>query len=313
MKTLKCKKKKIILNRILLLLAAAAVLSFITEVFIAEDKTIGAEVVVQVGGYPITEPEYDFFLKQTKSDVRRYFKSTYGVDLGDGGWERLYGGEKPKEVWETVARKEAVRFKTEQVLALEKGIVADISYDYFLESLQSENERRRKVTAEGGILYGLLQYTEKTYYDYLQSNLRIQLKSSLADAELKLDESTLAEEYEKMKDPVFHEGYEIVAEVAYHAEGDLRSEVVSLNCMDQSSEDSERHWLYQNMAVLEPGETIRVSGKNGEDIAVCCKDKKDMGYQDFESAKIVIQKQYVEEHYEAFIAERAKEMIDEGV
>jgi hypothetical protein len=91
----------------------------------------------------------------------------------------------------------------EQTLAKANGVIADISYSSFLESLAAENERRKKALSASEPIYGPKQYGEDTYFVYRFSNMVIELKRRLGRSELRPTEEQLREHYESVKDTLY--------------------------------------------------------------------------------------------------------------
>lgn len=65
--------------------------------------------------------------------------------------------------------------KCEQILLKKYKIIEDISYEGFLEELKQENQERKTILAQGGILYGPNLFSPEVYYDYKVSDAREKL------------------------------------------------------------------------------------------------------------------------------------------
>lgn len=256
-----------------------------------------SDVVTSVDGYPISQQEFELFLDQTKTDVIRYFKTEHNVSLSNGDWKTVFGGETPEHVWMERAMEEAVFSKTEQVLAMEKGIVQDISYESCLKKMREENTYRETTVKNGGIIYGLPTYTEKTYYDYVQSNLRIQLKEKLAAEELKVEEAVLKQQYEALKDMLFHQGYEMDVMVV----SEDKSENMELFPFDRGSEDYLRREIYLCGQRRQSGDRVELMDGEGSQVTVVYESIVNLGYRSFEEVKDYLLNMSVEERYEDFI------------
>lgn len=81
-----------------------------------------------------------------------------------------------------------IMMKLEQQLLNKNGVVGDISYDAFVNELNSVNQEREKALENGSPIYGPSQYSKKVYYDYKYSEarevfIRDYLMQSISDEE----------------------------------------------------------------------------------------------------------------------------------
>jgi hypothetical protein len=90
--------------------------------------------------------------------------------------ERTRRGNASRQSACQVAIRVAVRRKVEQIIMKETGVQKDISYVGFLEGLRSENERRQRMRASGGRIYGPETYGEREYFEHVFLSNVIQVK-----------------------------------------------------------------------------------------------------------------------------------------
>jgi hypothetical protein len=160
-----------------------------------------------VNGEPITYAEYMYFQSKNKASVLRYFRDTYKLNYGNDFWEQSCNNETPKQRLMQCALNEAIEAKAQQIIAQKFQLVDNISYTHFLVKLKNENKRRIEAVSQNQVIFGPVQYTESVYYDYLLSNMLIQLKKTLAKNVFTINDSILHNNYELLKDSLFKKGY----------------------------------------------------------------------------------------------------------
>lgn len=173
-KILKLNKKIILLSAALL--ALAVVIGIITAVLAA--PIADTRVAAYVENYPIYIGEMRLAIEQIKSDTVMYFIDTYGAVQGKDFWEQEFDGENPREKLIGDALMLAARYKKEQIMMLDFGVITEeeMSFEAFCEELKSENQSRREAEKNGEIIYGPTQYTKQGYYDYLHNNRLLDLR-----------------------------------------------------------------------------------------------------------------------------------------
>lgn len=167
-------------RKIIIVSSAAAILLIAAALVIASSflKSSAVEpiVIAYVEDEPITDRELNFFAEDCRSEVISYFYNNCNAEYSDKFWNTEYMGKMPKDQLLDRALEAAVRFKTEQIMMKEQGIVSNLSYSEFYKDFQSENKKRKKGS---DFLYGPKLYTEKGYFDYLHNNRLLELKAKL--------------------------------------------------------------------------------------------------------------------------------------
>ena len=167
--------KKIIIPSaaaLLALVAAVAVVLFATAP-ISQHKAVAF-----VDDYPIYAGEMMLAVEQIKSDTVMYFIDTYGAVQNKTFWEQEYGGEIPREKLIDDARELAARYKKEQIMMLDYGVIteAEMVFEDFCKEFYTENRERLAADKKGETIFGPVQYTKQGYYDYLHNNRIMDLK-----------------------------------------------------------------------------------------------------------------------------------------
>lgn len=166
------------LKKIIIPLAAAVLAVAVAVVLIITAPVPQNKAVAFVDDHPIYAGELMLAIEKLKSDTIMYFMDTYGVSQGKNFWEQEAGGENPREKLITDALELAARYKKEQIMMLDYGVITEkeMSFEVFCKELESENRERLAADKKGETIYGPVQYTKQGYYDYLHNNRIMDLK-----------------------------------------------------------------------------------------------------------------------------------------
>jgi hypothetical protein len=164
-------------------------------------------VVAWINFEPITEPEFKMWLFSfDRANTFAYFNRKYGAEDSSGFWNQSFNGEIPAAVAKQKALQELTKIKVQQILAQQNGIIADISYQKFLENLKQENQQREAAVKHHQVIFGPVQYEPEIYYQYLLDQTIQHLKEKLADTRFKAgDLKYIDQEYPKLVDRLVKE------------------------------------------------------------------------------------------------------------
>jgi hypothetical protein len=96
--------------------------------------------------------------------------------------------------------------KVQEKLLVERGLWPYKDYQSFLKDLKNTNESRRESVANAKVVYGPVEYTEQTFFDYRFANALIQLKHKLVEEKLiTITEDDLENQFKKMQKTVYQE------------------------------------------------------------------------------------------------------------
>jgi len=143
---------------------------------------------------PIAAGEVRMQMRRLRAQVFDYFSRTYGAkDSPDFGNLRFLG-ESPAIVLRDRALDSCVRIKTEQMIARNERLVDKIDFVSFVREFQLVNKQRFQTVMQGGIIYGPVTYHIDSYFDYLYSNMMIDLQKKLTAA-MSFDDAVLRREF----------------------------------------------------------------------------------------------------------------------
>ncbi len=149
---------------------------FVHLELIAQNDT---KTIASINGEPVAVGEFDLFANRNRSKVIQHFRKTYNIEYSDKFWRNKVKGNSALELLKKLTFENLIELKIQQLLAREYGIVEHIDYINFLKKLSAENIRRANKIAKAESIYGPQVYAEDVYFDYLTSNLVIQLKDRL--------------------------------------------------------------------------------------------------------------------------------------
>lgn len=184
--------------------------------------------IATVNGTPIHVNEFRKAIQANKAQVTDYFYDKYNAQPSASFWTTAYGGEIPLEVLKKKALEECVRIKVQQIIAKEQGVMPDISYEGFLNSLKIENNRRQKAIDEHKVIFGPVQYTENAYFEYWMRNAILSVTKNLAKNGWKPDEQQSRQFYEANKSRL------------YQAPASVKVKQISLSFLDSGRNINER-------------------------------------------------------------------------
>ncbi len=159
--------------------------------------------VARVNGEPIATRLFQRRVTRNRARAHMYFRQHYGATDSADFWTTSFSGEVPLDWVRRRALDECVIFKVQQMLARENGLLQDISYTAFLESLASENERRSRALEAGEPIYGPTQYREDEYFLHVFTNMVIELKRRLGERQLAPTDEEVRAHYEAVKDELY--------------------------------------------------------------------------------------------------------------
>ncbi|WP_223260445.1 peptidyl-prolyl cis-trans isomerase [Paenibacillus ihbetae] len=156
-----------------------------------------------VDGFPIHANEFQRAIHANKSVIIRYFYEKYGAEQSAAFWNTSYGGEFPLELLKKKALEDTVNLKIQQIIAMEQGVLTDISYGSFEQNFNQENERRQKAINNNQVVFGPAQYTEEAYLEYVMGNSILSVKNRLMERDWKPNDEQLKTFYETKKDQLY--------------------------------------------------------------------------------------------------------------
>lgn len=295
-------------------------------------KNSDMQTAMYVNGEPVTVRE---FRQRMEYDYRAltidHFTRNWGAEADKEFWDKEFDGITPREYLKEKTIESCALIKLQTLKMKEMGILEDISYQSFLQDLETENQRRKEITESGGVIYGPQQYSENEYFEYVFSNLREDLKEQMA-AELGWNtEDNLKEYYERYKDTYYRYSDDIeilklvipyekaskddiyekldqvvqasVDRTSFEEAAGAVGEVEAQTFTEETARSDSRYYEALKLAAMElEPESVSQVIDDGEMLAVIyCVSKTDGGYIPFDSIKDNISQLYCEECYDEWL------------
>ena len=140
--------------------------------------------VASVNDYPVTTSELKYWMMLQRAEVYNYYYTEYGINDSDTFWVQKINNESPLEKLKDLAFEKAVRCKIQQILAFEKDLVEEINFDRIISGMKEENKRRKQKVENSGVIYGQIEFTERTYFAHEFDKMILKLKPELLKEEL---------------------------------------------------------------------------------------------------------------------------------
>lgn len=158
------------------------------------------EYVMSVDHLKVSKDEMKIVISDIRSRSQNKIINTYKVSTNDFDWNKDYGQKKAYQYLLDDFKEEIVYIKTIQQLGIEANIIDDFNYETFLEMLEKENKTRATQIANHEAVYGLKEFNEKQYYDYINNNLFLKVKTDLIKNEkVTITEAEIKKSYQDNK------------------------------------------------------------------------------------------------------------------
>lgn len=193
------KNKAMLFASTLFLLVVVIVLSgFLIE------KRSDEDVVLTINDHKVTTEEFNVFLQDSKALTIAHFQSQYDAEYNQDFWQTSFQGETPLEHLKNKALQQLKQYKVEQIMMLQEGVVEDISYKHFLQTLEEENAQRQQKLNNAEPIYGPKQYQALEFFRYSHAMNRQKLIDKMVlEARKQQTEEFFAAYYEKIKAAYF--------------------------------------------------------------------------------------------------------------
>ena len=183
----------------------------------------------------------------------------------------------------------AVRMKVLQQWAHELGLAGPFSYEELMDKLAEENGRRAELKENGGVIYGVVEYSPLQYYNITMGEYERMLREELL---AQAGEDDLRAYYREHLEN-YREIGEITAQVTVRSDGQVVSRQEVLLAPDTYRSLSEgNELLVMKLETLREGQEVSWTDEYGlEWTAVCTRRTEDI-YQPFEDIQGAVGAQY---------------------
>lgn len=183
--------RKVLKNIILVII----LLLCINTLSIASNKKIVAYIYKQ----PVEEAELKREMLRHRAAIYSEYAARFNLSDIRDFWNSTIGGEKPIDLLRDRALKTLINIKVQQSLLEQYQLWEYKNYPDLLKAFREENEQRKQKVLHNEIIYGPVEYTEQSFFDYKFNNALILLKKQLTGREIIVKDSALITHFAFLK------------------------------------------------------------------------------------------------------------------
>lgn len=294
--------------------------------------------MLEVAGHRITQEEYLQAMYRARNDVLSDHAAA-GISLKDWNADTTLGN--PYELITQRTLKILSEYYAVSDLAVERGYLADASYDSMLRDMDAYNRRRQEALESGAVITGIPQFTTADYITYRASNFRIQFTNDENNPETQVTPEEIRQHYEADKDNLYalpddlELGY-LVIDVSTDEADTLETDLEALRQLalekgsialaleempqlkdyyEEISVDRRTYSVYARShadilacaAQLQSGDISEVFRQGSWFCLVQCHQRTQHNYAPLEDVQSVVVQSIRENRYDSLIAERIKD------
>lgn len=300
----------------------------------------GAFPRLEVAGFRISQEEYLRAMYQARNDVLSDHAAA-GISLKDWSAETALGD--PYELTMDRALEILTEYYAVGTLAVERGYLADASYEAMLRDMEEVNEKRQDTLNSGGIVTGVPSFSTDDYLAYRTSSLRLQFCNDTDNPDALVTQEELQQRYEADRDKLYQQTDslelafleidagtdELEQELAALRERALETGELAAALEDfpqltayyqEISVDADNYGVYDRSHsdilacadALQTGEISQVFREGDWLCMVQCLQRTEQQYVPLEEVESVVAQSIRESRYDALIAQRMEEIQIEG-
>jgi hypothetical protein len=127
--------------------------------------------VVQIEGERVSKGEFVWRMNGFRSACFNFFMQKYNASYnGPDFWDHPFNNITPMEWIRRRTLQQLVEDKVKIKIMQQYGVLPGFDYKQFLKALRDENEKRKILIEQGQVIYGIQQFEESSFYEYVLSN-----------------------------------------------------------------------------------------------------------------------------------------------
>jgi hypothetical protein len=297
---------------------------------------------LEVAGFRISQEEYVRAMYQARNDVLSDHAAA-GISLKDWGTETALGD--PYRLTMERALEILSEYYAVGTLAVERGYLADASYEAMQKDMADVNEKRQEALNSGGIVTGIPTFTTNDYLTYRASSIRLQFCNDGENPENQLTDEEILQRYEADRDSLYRqpdalelaflritdpeEARALVPELqalrqlalekgglapALEEMPGLKAyfEEISVDPATYSTYARSHSDILAYSEELGTGDLSQVIDLDGWLCLIECRERIDHDYIPLEDVRSIVEQSIREDRYDALIAERMAQTQTEG-
>ncbi len=160
--------------------------------------------IAVIDGMKISKKEFEWRMNGFRSACFDFFLQKYNATYNEKDfWNHSFDSITP---FQWIKEKTLQQLKIEKVkikLMQRYGLLKGYNYEQFLMTYKEENEKRKAMVEKGQVIYGLQQFDENSYHEYILSNALLETQRRML-VNKPLSEKYLRDYYELVKKEKFN-------------------------------------------------------------------------------------------------------------
>ena len=177
----------------------------IVAIVLLSSSCRNSDYILKIDETEVPKEEYHIVMSSLKDETMMYYSKNYNeTDFSKSFWNREYSSSNKTPI-EYLNEKTIEKIKENHAIlnmAKKEKLIESDSFEFISGMFEEENLDRSQNQQNEEEIYGVSSFTIEEYYEYLISNLSVNLRSILSE---NLTEQEIDSYYEKNKDKMFCE------------------------------------------------------------------------------------------------------------
>lgn len=225
----------------------------IVAIVLLSSSCQNSDYILKIDETEVPKEEYHIVMSSLKDETMMYYSKNYNeTDFSKSFWKREYPSSSITPI-EYLNEKTIEKIKENHAIlnmAKKEKLIESDSFEFIYRMYKDESSDRSKTNQNDEEIYGVLSFTIEEYYEYLISNLSVNLRTILSE---ELTEQEINSYYEKKKDVMFCEPTvfkcEQVLIVGYSESSKIKSMAQKIADSVSKGEDFEKLVYNQKMTL----------------------------------------------------------------
>lgn len=156
--------------------------------------------VVQIDSERVSKGEFVWRMNGFRSACFSFFMQKYNASYnGPDFWDHPFNSITPMDWIRRRTLQQLVEDKVKIKIVQQYGVLPGFDYTQFLKAFRDENEKRKILIERGQVIYGIQQFEESVFYEYVLSNALLETERRMLAVDPP-SEKELRDYYGRVKD-----------------------------------------------------------------------------------------------------------------
>jgi hypothetical protein len=136
--------------------------------------------LIQIDSERVSKGEFVWRMNGFRSACFNYFMQKYNASYGGPDfWDHPFNNITPGEWIRKRTLQQLVEDKVKIKLMQHYGLLPGFDYTQFGKAYREENEKRKTLIEQGQVIYGIQQFGDNSYYEYILSNALLETEKRM--------------------------------------------------------------------------------------------------------------------------------------